>query len=173
MFLDDTYFQGELSLPNLKYSSCGISTMLEIVGHETLEWYIEKYEQRYLVDLLGEDLYSRFIAGLAANDETDEKWIDLRNKIFNVSGEFGYSPAANYVYFFAYRDGQTKTSMNGEVRGKQSEASIVSANRKLAKAWNDMVDMSEDVRKYVRSHEDYYGEIVVTRNWKYINTFGI
>lgn len=178
MFLDSTYFNNELAMPNLKsIKLSGVAEVLETVGNQSLYWYIEKYERQYLIDLLGYELYARMIDELEGMEESEEPvknaWTDLRDMIFVKSGNYNFSPAANYVYFYANRSGQTQTSMNGEVRARQDNASIVSADYKLVKAWNDMVDMSERIRKYLYANKNVYGEIKGAREWRYINSFGI
>lgn len=170
MFLDDTYFQGELYIPNVKRdSSFGVSSVLQAVGEHTLDWYIVKYEKRCLIELMGEEMYLKFIQGV---EDEDNDWMALRDNIFVEEDGFKYSLVANYVYFYAMRDMQTQTSPKGEVRGKQDHASTVSAYPKLVRVWNDMVDLSIPVRKFICDNNSVYGNICGVI-WEPINVFGI
>lgn len=171
MFLDDTYFQGELYIPNVKRdSSFGVSSVLQAVGEHTLDWYIAKYEKRCLIELMGEEMYLKFIQGV---EDEDNDWMALRDNIFVEEDRFKYSLVANYVYFYAMRDMQTQTSPKGEVRGRMDDATTVSAYQKLVRIWNNMVDMSVYVTRFICKNQDKYGEICNCGNWDYINAFGI
>lgn len=170
MFLDVAYFDGELSIPNAKRNNApGAASILQAVGEYALDWYLEKFEHKCLVEFMGEDMYSRFIQGV---EDEDENWISLRDKIFIEKNGFKYSFVANYVYFYAMRDMQTQTSPKGEVRGKQDHASTVSAYPKLVRVWNDMVDLSIPVRKFICDNNSVYGDICGVI-WEPINVFGI
>lgn len=171
MFLDNTYFQGELSIPNLIFvEPGGVGTMIEAVNEQSFDWYLGKYEVKFMNELLGSEMYSRMMTEI----EDGNAWSKLRNKIYVHTGSGNYSPAANYVYFYSTRNMQTQTSPQGEVRGRKDYSSVVSANPKLVKVWNDMVDMITDIRKYIGQNECLYGKIGNdARLFKYINTFGI
>lgn len=66
MLIDRTYFVGELNIPNTSKSE--ISSLLD--------WFIEKYETKFLRDVLGLDLYNALKAGLQEST-VDQKWTDL------------------------------------------------------------------------------------------------
>lgn len=139
IILDNTYFQGELYLPNLKKTSStvGVAAMLQAVGENTLEWFIDKYELEFLYQILGRKLTESFVKGLK-EDPQDEIWINLKKALVVESESFKYSPIANYVFFFISRRGRTQTTINGEVKGTQSFAENVDDSDKLSKVWNDM-----------------------------------
>lgn len=171
MFLDNTYFQGELSIPNLIFvEPKGVGTMIQAVNEQSFNWYLGKYEVKFMNELLGSEMYARMMKEI----EDGNEWGKLRNKIFVFTGSGSYSPAANYVYFYSIRGMQTQTSSEGEVRGRKDYSSIVSVSPKLVRIWNDMVDMIADIREYVNQNEVLYGKLGDdARLFKYINTFGI
>ena len=52
MFLDVAYFDGELSIPNAKRNNApGAASILQAVGEHALDWYLEKFEHKCLVEL--------------------------------------------------------------------------------------------------------------------------
>ena len=110
MYLDNTYFQGQLYIPGLQYRS-GVGAVLSVVNEGSLDWYIEKYEVEFLIELLGRKLCNEMIEGVKRGDS---KMTALRDEIYKV-GDFSYSPAANYVYFKTMRDLQSQSSSVGEV----------------------------------------------------------
>ena len=66
--IDTTYFVGDISLP--------VSTNSNISSNLTNS--ITRYEDEILKKLLGYELWRDFKAGIA-EDEPDQKWIDLRD----------------------------------------------------------------------------------------------
>ncbi len=64
--IDRTYFIGELNIPNTDTPAIG----------ELLDWFIEKYEEKFLTDVLGYSLYKALKAGLQVLP-VDQKWTDL------------------------------------------------------------------------------------------------
>jgi hypothetical protein len=66
MLIDRTYFIGELNIPN--------TSKPEIGG--LVDWFIEKYEEKFLTEVLGYELYKAFKAGLQSVT-VDQKWTDL------------------------------------------------------------------------------------------------
>lgn len=186
MYLDRTYFTGEIALPQLVSSAAPAmdvaSMATQIVGENTLEWFIAKYEPEFLKHLLGNALYKAFIEGMA-EPEPLQIWIDLRDQIYTTSGNFKFSPAANYVYFFAMRQAVSETAMSGEVRHKPDFAGNISPARKMASAWNDMIDGVNRIRVWVYINREAILDAMGTggdswqhwcdREFSRINEFGI
>ncbi|SHF49851.1 hypothetical protein [Dysgonomonas macrotermitis] len=138
ILLDKTYFQGILNLPNISYNDReGLGSLMQSVGESNLNYFIAKYEPECLSLILGEDLYSAFIDGLY-EDPNNEIWINMKDALFRKEGKYGFSPVANYVYFYAMKDSRSKTTPKGEI----SEASSFSESKdnqfKMINAWNDM-----------------------------------
>lgn len=185
MFLDRTYFTGNLALPQLVSSAApamdAASMATQIVGEQTLEWFIAKYEPEFLLYLLGEKLYKAFTDGISA-ETPDDVWMELKGRIYAESGKYKFSPAANYVYWFAMRQAVSQTAMAGEVRTTPDFAGNISPTRKMVTAWNDMVDATEHIRDWIYDNQDDFA-IAMDLNyvlWKMrwhsfspINEFGI
>lgn len=70
MLIDTSYFEGDLSI--------GQITSPAVIASVNL--FIKKYEDEFLVKLLGYPLFKSFITGLAA-DPVDQKWFDLLNGV--------------------------------------------------------------------------------------------
>ena len=83
MFLDNTYFQGELSIPNLIFvEPKGVGTMIQAVNEQSFDWYLGKYEVKFMNELLGSEMYARMMKEI----EDGNEWGKLRNKIFVFTG---------------------------------------------------------------------------------------
>lgn len=181
MFLDKTYFQGELYLPNLGIGDCaagasplGVEAMIQSVGENTLEWFVEKYEREFLLRLLGKPLYDAFVAGMG-EAEPEARWVVLKEAIYHKGERFSFSPAANYVFYWVSRRGRTQTSINGEVRGEQDHARIAHDADKLAKVWNDMIPMADGVLGFLDARREDYAEFrkCVCGAFRPINTMNL
>ena len=145
MIIDSTYFKGEISIPNL--DSVWVS--------ENLTNFINKYEKKILIDLLGNDLYLKFIAGIAES-EPDNKWIYLRDgreypinyngsehnvKWGGLKNSEKESLLSYFIYYYLVKDGHisfggTSTSIN-----KTQNSESVSPVNKLVNAWNSGVEI--------------------------------
>lgn len=173
MFLDGTYFKGELYLPNLVKgdNNAGKAAILQTVGEQDLLWFIEKYEGEALDLMIGEDLRTQMEAGLQGG--SPEKWEKLRDVIFR-KGQYGsYSPVANYVYCKILASGKTQTSMSGEVRKRTDMMSVAHIRDKFVSAWNGMGAMIGDIHLFIMNND--YGTIppCVLYWFKPVNTFDI
>lgn len=170
MFLDGSYFRGELSIPNLKFSKpAGVGAILQTVGELDLLYFVEKYEREFLDNILGIELTDAIISHKGDNGTYDA----LINKIF-VKGDHGsYSPAANYVYVMIMLNGRSQTSPTGEVRKRTDNTSVVSDRNKIVRAWNEMGEMIGNIHLFIRNSGEY-GSIDSCIGWfKAINQFDI
>lgn len=156
MFLDSTYFQGDLYLPNLKIQSgtAGVAAMLQAVGENTLEWYVDRYEREFLDRLLGQKLARAFVDGMR-QEKPEARWSALKERIYRKE-RFSYSPAANYVFYWLSRRGRTQTSIHGEVRATEDHSRIVPDGNKLARAWNDLIPQVKQIRQYLSDNWSLY-----------------
>lgn len=159
MFLDKTYFYGEIYLPGLERSysePVGLSTITQTVGENDIEWYIKKYEKEYILDLLGKDLGEAYISGIMVRMD-DPKWTFIKNLIYVTDGKDKYSPAANYVYYWIQLNGISNTTTKSEVRGSVTNGTPYSPVEKMVKAYNDCVEESVKIAREICKHWDEYG----------------
>lgn len=187
MFLDGTYFQGELTLPqygrvSVEAESGTVDSLLnQTVGELTLEWFIERYEEEFLCELLGLPLYEAWKEGIAAANPA-EIWTELKGRIYKVTGVGSFSPAAAYVYFHAMASSVSDTTPTGEKKFKGTFTDNVSVSRKMVKAWNDMCDEVERVRDWIYIHREEILDLMpfdadihywCSGNFRCINEWGI
>lgn len=132
MLIDSTYFVNELLIAN-------ISNTVDSTGSKITS-FIEKYETRYLKELLGLGLYAEFIAGIA-EDPIEEKWAVLLDALRNDTTK--ESPIANYVYYWVMRNDATQSTGTGEVVANNENSRRVSPVDKMVRAWNEMVDWND------------------------------
>ncbi len=179
MFLTDAYFQGDLYLPNLavtKPGAVGIGRMVSAVAESDLSYFIDKYEKEFLRRLLGDKLYDAFLEGIQGPDS--ERWMSLKDRIYETSGPYPMSPAANYVYFMIISHNVTATTMKGEVVPEQDYARNASSKQKLVDAWNEILPWARRIWCFINEHKDDYGQYFtfchcLPREFAPVNIFGI
>jgi hypothetical protein len=143
--IDLTYFIGEINIAGTSRQE-----IADVVNH-----MIDKYEIKFLRDVLGIKLYNEYVAGIAVMPTPDQKWLDIRDgKEFQI-GETWYrwrglkegsttltrkSIIANFVYYWYTRDAVSFQTPVSEASAKTENSNIVSPALKQSRAWNEMVD---------------------------------
>lgn len=170
MFLDRTYFEGEIYLPTNEVlipnrTSVGVAALTQSAGQNNLALFISVYEEDYLKKLLGK-IYHVFIDEMIS-DIYSERTQQLYKKIYSTKqilktkngvpfkDSIPYSPAAYYVYYEYMRANRSQTSMKGEVRANIFEAQnlTVTPAVKLSDIWNRMSCESKDIQRWIiQSH---------------------
>lgn len=100
--------------------------------------FIDKYEPKFLRSLLGLELATEFIAGLAVLPTPEEKWTYLRD---NTDLK---DMLKDYIYYWYKRNENTKSMGISEVKPKAENATTVDGNNKMVKAWNEMSNMARE-----------------------------
>lgn len=123
-------FKGERTIAQIGSTVGGVSN--------TVQGFIDKYEPKFLKELLGDTLAKEFTEGLAVTpvEDIDPKWIALRDETDLKQ------MIIDYVYFFYTRNLTTSSAGMGEVKGKTDNATAVNAVNKTESAWNEMAIMA-------------------------------
>lgn len=123
-------FKGENTIAQVNGTVGGVNS--------TLQGFIDKYEPKFLRELLGTVLANEFVAGLAVTpvEDIDPKWIALRDET-DIK-----QMIIDYVYFFYMRNQTTSTAGMSEVKGKTDNATPVNSVFKQDRAWNEMANMA-------------------------------
>jgi len=181
ILIDETYFTGELSLPNItaaRGNASGVNMALQTVGESNLGVFADKYIVDYLVRLFGRKFALKFLDEIVQPAPL-QMWLDVKDQLIKEFHSYKASPVANYVYYMVSRAAVTKTTMSGEKKPKSDFAYNVSNSDKLIRAWNEMVDMTVPIVKWFCEKYDTYtdyadceGRNVCSITQK-INEFGI
>lgn len=162
MIIDYTYFlSGSIRISGLPLNGVTPSATNGVLI-DLLQYFIIEYEKEYLENILG-DMYSEFSEYIKSESLGVGKWDRLKDMLTdNISeGDFilKKSPIANYVYYWFLRDAQTEATITG-VKKDGEDGSLVSPERKLVNAWNDMVKMNLKIYQFLDSNQkDYLGWI--------------
>lgn len=132
---------------------------------DKLSEYIDLYEERYLIDCLGKELYDLFAATVVSGTHVPVGAIYLN--IFNpftetISNYTYYSEGLKkmllgFIYFHYVRDNKTKQSMNGAVE-QQTEVSVKSDNTFLYLRYNDAIKTYRSIQTYIFNNLSTYPE---------------
>jgi len=165
MILDNSYFKGEIFIPNLS----GANAVNTAISNE-MEAFIEEYETDYLELMFGETMA---VAIEAANTAGVTSIYD--DVLEYLTAQTHGSPLANYVYFQFQRNNLTKTSGMGEIQMTSENANAKNSIHKLKRAWNKMVDMSQTLFDYVEEEKDTFPlyDSEISFPFEKINSFGI
>lgn len=184
ILIDETYFKGELSLPNIPLSSSdevssGVALALQSVGEKDLSIFVDKYVVDYLIRLVGRELTETFLTEIA-KEIPGEIWSNLKKQLLIEIRRYKASPLANYVYYWLMRDARTKTTQGGETDPKFDNAENVNNNQKMVKAWNEMVRMTCIIQKWYCENIEVYKEYIgcqtgrnVCSITQHINTYNL
>ena len=137
--IDYAFFQDGLLMVEGAMALAAPSPTNEAIMNR-IEWYIKRYESEYLCKLLGEELYNNFLA-----HREEEAWKEFEGMVADASAKI--SPIANYVYFFLVRDSHATATINGVK--KDGDDNLVSPERKMVRAWNDMVEQNRRIYSWL------------------------
>lgn len=128
-----------------------------------IQAYINKYEPKFLAELMGTDLYAAYVG-----HDTDARFVTLLALP-------GFKPAiVDYVYWF-YLKKQNEPIMNtGAGQSKQKNAVRVSPYPSMVAAWNEMVKFNKATNKYLKDNATTYPEYnqILLPYWFFCWTIG-
>lgn len=139
--IDIDYFFGEIFIPAKQQQT------------ELINDFIDKYQDKYLQEVLGYSFYKSFADGMEAETPAS-KWTDIidgaeytdangkTQKWAGLANDLKVSPIANYVYFWFTRNGASTTTQSGEKTPGQAGGINTGGYMKQVRAWNEMVDMN-------------------------------
>lgn len=179
MLVDYTFFQGGiLNIEGAVLNTDSASETNRAIV-DSLQAFVMEYEQEYLEKLLGEELYEKFSSYIENGKEPSEKrWDDLIDRLVvkRNDGEkaLSKSPIANYIYFHYLRHNHTQATITG-VKADGDDGRLVSPERKMIFAWNDMVEMNRRLVGWLEENRRliYPGLVFDEELLETINPFGI
>ena len=135
MIIDQTYFKGEISVPN------------NTVSNAELDLFISSSEAEILRKLLGDELYSDYLT-----NPTDAKWIALVEGETFINGDYTViwkglknteliSLLAYFTYEKLARSKSSQLTSVGTTKGKSEKATKISESFKMSFANNRGVDL--------------------------------
>lgn len=134
-----------------------IANIDQIPVQQRVNGFIDKYTKKFLIELYGTDMGNLFVSALAEIPP-----IGVGNRFFDLAQNSDLQDAlASYVYYWYQRDGISFSSGQGEKRAKASNSTDTEIGKKVARAWNEMVDYC----RFVNVDETLFPEYV-RYNWQ-------
>lgn len=156
--IDATYFRAELTVANVSQPAV----------LDNLNSFITKYEQKFLVQLLGADFAQDFIDGIA-EVEPEERYTELLDVIRNTTTK--ESPIANYVYCKYQENLNTVSVGSGTAKPALENAQQASNLSKNVRAWNEMVENVYQVKAYLYANIEAYPEYDIEHPYAFQNYY--
>ena len=131
----------------------------------SIDDFIERVQPEVLIDVMGEDFYDLFIAGLGETTP-ETRWTAL---------EAVCVLALPYFVYYEYDiDRQTISTEAGEINVQAANIQRVSALRKWRKVYNYGVDQLEKVYEFLQDNATDYPEWTdIGFDFEHINAFNI
>ena len=153
MIIDSTYFTGEIIIKGL-HSGNGTPSATDSAIRGDLDTFIYKYEPLYLENMFGSEIHEELDIYLKGRNAFSVK-IDKMEKILSFLTINGFSPIANYVYFYYVRSRQSISSPIG-VEKEIDKSVITDMISKSVIAWNGMVSMNRRIADYMSKNTKTY-----------------
>ena len=166
--IDASYFQRELSIPN-------INELQSDTGSE-LTLYIDNKVRSILRDILGYELFNDLDSNITAgvlDGGAPQKWLDFINGngtdylgLMFSDGVYKVSLLANYVFYYYLNDNVSQYTATGEKVSQAVNAQNHVSTQRMVTAWNDFVTLYQGkdagdyyFRGYVNGvlFRDYFG----------------
>lgn len=180
MFIDETFFVSEINIPNTDQPAI----------LERVTWFIDKYEPRFLLELLGYPLYKLFAAAMDTPDTADQRYKDILNGaeytgwdgllkkwkgLITTDTDDKQSVIANYVYYWYQRAIATQSTGIGEVKFNPDGAMLDNPNQKMAAAWSEITCRVEEFIEFMDVKNSVtpmiYPEFVFQHRYNALETF--
>ena len=135
--------------------------------YDQIDFYIEKYEKKYLLKLLGAELYDLFIADLTVNDPQipqtqrfidifDAFQIDESNCVIESEGI--RKMLTQLIYFHYVRENQVINTAGGTVSNAVELGLSASFMGNIVQAYNEGVDNSHSIQWFICDNPTVYPE---------------
>lgn len=130
-----------------------------------IDEYIDRYEDQYLIQLLGVELYNLFIADLDSNNIPQS---DRFKKIFDPFNEqIGFSLMMSrgikdmligFIYFEYLKDLITKTTNVGVTKPQEQNSKIITAHTTIYGRYNESIRTYNAIQEYILLSMNDYNE---------------
>jgi hypothetical protein len=153
---------------------------IDFGGYTGFDELAAKFEVETLIELLGQELYTAFVAGLAASPVL-AKWTDLKSGLASgyANGTVYYrmrgtTEMLKYLFYYHYRkfSNSTVTSV-GEFQGKAANSEIVpeSMEAKMQANQNTGIEIFNEVVDWInfqnsQNGSTYYKGFQTNQRWK-------
>lgn len=135
----------------------------EYTGEE-LDEYIETYEKKFIVSLLGAELAELFIADLTAQVPSEARFLSIFNEFFIDDGDCVFisdgmkKMMLGLIFFHYVSDQHEKNTVSGTVRNNSELASQIPSFNICVNRWNLATETAKNIQWYICENESLFPE---------------
>jgi hypothetical protein len=152
LIVSNTDFTGKYELSLTQYNTA------------TIDAYITKYEKKYLLQLLGADLYALFVADLSGGvpvtaiylDIFNAFDIDINNRIESSNGI--KEMLIGFIYYEYVRDRVQNQTPIGSAKPKNENSAVLELTHVVVSRFNDSVVSYKAIQSYICDNSASYTE---------------
>jgi hypothetical protein len=130
--------------------------------NDKIESYIETYEESYLRELLGIDLFNLYKANVVNHLPVNSSYLTITNPLFIEQN--GYSIVSKgikdmllgFIFFEYVRDNKIKQSMSGSVVNGVDSSNNDFTQEFLFQRYNESIDIYKNIQLYIELNKATY-----------------
>ena len=130
--------------------------------NDKIESYITTYEESYLRELLGIDLFNLYKADVVSHLPVTASYLTITNPLFIEQS--GYSIVSNgikdmllgFIFFEYVRDNKIKQSMSGSVVNGVDSSNNDFTQEFLFQRYNESIDIYKNIQLYIELNKATY-----------------
>jgi hypothetical protein len=142
-----------------------------------IQLYIDRYEKRYLIEMLGADLYNLFVADLVAGVPQSQEYVDIwapfekdRNVCQLIISEGMIEMVCGFVYFHYMADKTNQTTVAGNVRPLGENSAVVPGEGSMIfSRYNNSVNTYKAIQQLIcdnrNAYREFNGQSIQTAFW--------
>lgn len=130
---------------------------------DKIDYYIDKYEKKYLIQLLGVDLYNLFIDDLDVNNEpVTSKYITIYEALnYDNNGSIITSDGIKemllgFIFYHYTNDNTQLQTPIGTTSAKAENSNVLGANYNNITRFNDCVASFRSIQQYIEDNISDY-----------------
>lgn len=147
--IDLSYFIREINIGQLS----------QIYVQENISYFIEKYENDFLINVFGFDMAQQVIAAnndLINSSQAMQNLIEGNGAWGGLVNDVKISPIANYIYVKYTESELMQAAGTGVVIPKNENSTVVNPIYKLVGAWNEMLEIISQMHRFILSNKVDY-----------------
>ena len=130
--------------------------------NDKIESYIETYEESYLRELLGIDLFNLYKANVVNHLPVNSSYLTITNPLFIEQN--GYSIVSKgikdmllgFIFFEYVRDNKIKQSMSGSIVNGVDNSNNDFTQEFLFQRYNESIDIYKNIQLYIELNKATY-----------------
>lgn len=153
LIISQSNFTGKFNISSDDYSK------------DIIDEYIDKYEEKYLIDLLGVDLFKLFKADITDGVPVTQKYIDIFDPFLEVvddcplRSEGMIEMLKGFLYFEIVRDLKYKNTVTGvAANSNETTREVTFDEGNIYGRYNDAIANYQAIQRYIIDRDDDYPE---------------